>query len=289
VVPFGMPDEPPVATRRAIKGVIAGIGPDDDVILWGGGIYNWFDPLTLIRAVDLLRERRGQVRLLFMGLKHPNPNVPQMRMATDARRLSDELGLTGLHVFFNEGWVPYDERQNYLLDADIGVSTHLDHLETEFSFRTRILDYLWAGLPILATQGDAFAELVERRQLGLTVPPQDTEALAEALLRLLEDTEFTSLCRKNVAEASPEFAWSRVLTPLLEFCRQPSVAPDRADPGTGFQLRRAEQTMGKRRGMTRDLAIAFSHLRRGGPRHVLTKAASRIGHLANRFAGRTGR
>ena len=24
---------------------------DDRVILWGGGIYNWFDPLTLIRAV----------------------------------------------------------------------------------------------------------------------------------------------------------------------------------------------------------------------------------------------
>ena len=39
----------------AIKGVVPGIGPDDKVILWGGGIYNWFDPLTLLRAVDRLR------------------------------------------------------------------------------------------------------------------------------------------------------------------------------------------------------------------------------------------
>ena len=40
--------------------------------------------------------------------------------------------------------MPYDERADYLLDADVGVSTHFPHIETEFSFRTRILDYLWA-------------------------------------------------------------------------------------------------------------------------------------------------
>src|SRR5664280_3299763 len=46
---------------------------------------------------------------------------------------------------------PYTERSDHLLDADVGVSTHFDHVETEFSFRTRILDYLWTGLPIVAT------------------------------------------------------------------------------------------------------------------------------------------
>ena len=85
-----------------------------------------------------------------------------MRMAVDARGLSDELGLTGTHVFFNEGWVDYDDRQNYLLEADIGVSTHLDHVETALSFRTRILDYLWASLPMVATRGDSLADLIER-------------------------------------------------------------------------------------------------------------------------------
>src|SRR5664279_3450761 len=58
VVPFGVGSTPPVHTRPAIKGVVPGIGPDDKVILWGGGIWNWFDPLTLLRAVDRLRHRR---------------------------------------------------------------------------------------------------------------------------------------------------------------------------------------------------------------------------------------
>ncbi len=76
VVPFGVSDQPPEHTRDVLKGVVPGIGRDDKVILWGGGVYNWFDPLTLIRAVDKLRARMPNVRLFFLGLGHPNPNVP---------------------------------------------------------------------------------------------------------------------------------------------------------------------------------------------------------------------
>src|SRR5690606_4320414 len=87
LVAYGVSDDPPRHERNAIKGVVPGIGPDDDVILWGGGIYTWFDPLTLIRAVDKLRARRPKVRLFFLGVQHPNPNVPEMRMVVEARRL----------------------------------------------------------------------------------------------------------------------------------------------------------------------------------------------------------
>ena len=109
-------------------------------------------------------------------------------MAVEARRLADELGLTGVHVFFNEEWVPYDQRQNFLLDADVAVTTHFHHVETDFSFRTRVLDYLWATLPTVTTNGDSLADLIERRGLGLTVPPEDVDALADALFTLLDDT-----------------------------------------------------------------------------------------------------
>ncbi|HZL05624.1 MAG TPA: glycosyltransferase family 1 protein, partial [Coriobacteriia bacterium] len=141
VVPFGTPNEPPVQHRHGIKGATPGIGPEDKVVLWGGGVYNWFDPLTLVRAIDVLRSTVPQVRLYFLGMRHPNPDVPEMALATRCRELSDQLGLTGTHVFFNEEWVAYETRADYLLDADVGVSCHYPHVETEFAFRTRILDY----------------------------------------------------------------------------------------------------------------------------------------------------
>jgi hypothetical protein len=39
VVPFGLPAEPPRHTKNVLKGVLPGIAPDDQVILWGGGIW----------------------------------------------------------------------------------------------------------------------------------------------------------------------------------------------------------------------------------------------------------
>ncbi len=103
MVPFGVPSEPAVHVEQVAKGVIAGIGVDDELVLWGGGIYNWFDPETLVRAVGLLRSSRPKLRLLFLGVAHPNPTVPRMRAAAQAYRLADELGLLGVHVFFSDG------------------------------------------------------------------------------------------------------------------------------------------------------------------------------------------
>ena len=277
VVPFGVSDTPPVHSRPAIKGVVPGIGPEDKVILWGGGIYNWFDPLTLITAVDSLRHRRPDVRLFFMGLKHPNPHVPEMRMAVASRRLADSLGLTDKFVFFNEDRVAYDDRHNYLLEADIGVSTHLDHVETAFSFRTRILDYLWASLPIVATRGDALADLIEAERLGVTVPPGDADALEEALFRLLDDASYAELCRKNVASVAPRFHWSNVLLPLVEFCRAPRRAADLLDPDTSVIRRSPVSVVPPPKGSFRDdVRLLRTYLREGGPSMVMAKMGGRI-------------
>jgi len=277
VVPFGVPDDPPVHTRAAIKGVVPGIGVDDKVILWGGGIYNWFDPLTLLHAVDRLRHRRPDVRLFFLGLKHPNPDVPEMRMAVATRTLSDSLGLTDKHVFFNEGWVAYNDRQNYLLEADIGVSTHLDHVETSFSFRTRILDYLWAGLPIVATGGDTFATLIDGQGLGITVPAADVGALEEALFRLLDDEALAGHCRRRLAEVVPGHAWSTTLAPLLAFCRAPRRAPDLARPAGADDLAMLASAVTPRFPTFHDdVILAREYFRMGGPAEVARRASVRV-------------
>ena len=274
IVPFGVSDEPPEHTRPVLRGVVPGIGPDDAVILWGGGIYNWFDPLTLLHAVDKLRGRLPRVRLFFLGLKHPNPHVPEMRMAVETKRLADELGLTDTHVFFNEGWVEYEDRQNYLLESDIGVSTHLEHVETEFSFRTRILDYLWAGLPVVATGGDSFGELIDKDGFGLVVPPDDVSALEEALFRLLSDPELHAACATAAREAAVAFRWSKVLDPLVEFCRAPRRAADLVNPDAASDLpvlRGAAPS-----GWLHDLSTLRRLVRDGELRTIMVRGVGRV-------------
>ncbi len=268
-VPFGVQAEPPQRVAPAIKGVVPGIGVDDRVILWGGGVYNWFDPLTLVRAVAELHRSDPRVRLFFLGMRHPNPDVPEMRVAAQTRALSDELGLTGSVVFFNEEWVPYERRAGYLLDADVGVSCHFQHVETEFSFRTRILDYLWAGLPVVCTQGDSFAALVQEHRAGVSVPPQDVSALVEALRRAIDDGRDGSFGRASAALAE-EFSWARVLEPIVAFCRAPERAPDAGL----LEVAAAPAPLVLR--WRSDAAAAWRHLRRGGPSAVWAKVRWRL-------------
>lgn len=234
VVPFGLPDEPPRHTRPALRGVVPGIGPEDDVVIWGGGLYDWFDPATLIAAIDKVRRTRPRVRLYFLGTRHPKPDIAESGATVEARRLSQHLGLTGTHVFFNDDWVEYHDRQNYLMEADVGVSLHLDHLETAYSFRTRLLDYLWAGLPIVATVGDGFAEVISAHAVGAVVPSGDVDAVAGALDVLLGDRRARAACRERAQVVAAEFRWSVVLEPLLRFCADPHRAPDEPGwPGEG--------------------------------------------------------
>ena len=78
VVPFGVGDEPPGGDPLARSAAPSrASAPTTRSILWGGGVYNWFDPLTLVRAVDRLGQRMPEVRLLFLGMRHPNPEVPR--------------------------------------------------------------------------------------------------------------------------------------------------------------------------------------------------------------------
>ena len=277
VAPFGLDAAPPVRTGAGIRGVVKGIGPDDDLILWGGGIYNWFDPLTLIRAVDELRRHRPTVRLYFMGLTHPNPRVPEMRMSIDAQKLAAELGLTGEHVFFNTGWVPFADRANVLLDADIGVSTHLDHAETAYSFRTRMLDYLWAGLPTVATRGDSFADLIEAEGLGLTAPPGDVPALATALRRLLEDKALADSCRGAGRRVAAGFHWSSVLAPLVRFCADPRRAPDLLDADLAARIGPTLRIVSRPpEGVRANAVLARQYLKAGGVGLLARKASGRL-------------
>lgn len=233
VVPFGMPAAPPRPGKRPVlKGVWPGIGPHDRVLLWGGGIWNWLDALTPMRAVARLHEQRGGgVHLFFLGVRRPmlDPRE-QMSAGAQAVAYAREHGLEGRCVHFNHDWVPYEERGRWLLEADIGVSAHHDHLEARFSFRTRVLDYLWAGLPVVATRGDSLADLVERHGLGATVSCEDDAAFAAAVAALLDDDARRAAVSERIAARRPELTWRAAVEPLARFCAEGASRPARRRP-----------------------------------------------------------
>jgi hypothetical protein len=225
VVPFGLEPEPPRAGEPVLKGVVPGIGPNDRVLLWGGGIWNWLDPLTPIRAVAALAGRKPELRLFFLGLRHPGPNVADMDMAHRALALAEELGVAGSAVHFNFGWTPYTRRVGFLLESDLGISAQFESVETRFAFRTRLLDYLWAGLPTVATRGDVLADLVVGRGAGRGVAPEAVEEWVEAIDDLLGDEDVYAQAQARIPELRDQFTWPRVVEPLASLLAEPLPAP----------------------------------------------------------------
>ncbi len=235
VVPFGLdlPAGPAPVTA------LAGVRDGDRVLLWGGGIWNWFDPLTVIRAMARIGERRDDVKLVFLGGKHPSSAVDAMTMGARARALASELGVLGRHVHFGEGWLPYEERRAAFARADLGVSAHLEGAEARLAFRTRLLDHIAAGTPLVVTRGDVLAERVEADGLGRVVAPGDVEGWTAAVLELLDDPDAYAAARARVEAARVELTWARAAEPLVALLERTTGG---RRPGADRAIARAELT-----------------------------------------------
>lgn len=227
IVGIGFPSWEP-RRRPFLRGIHPQVPPGSRIVLWGGGIWNWLDPITLVQAWPQVINNHPEARLVFLGTRHPNPQVPRHEMAEKTERLATEIGEKDHSIIFFE-WLSYEDRELLLSEADIGVTLHPIHVETRFSLRTRVLDYLWARLPVLITEGDITSEWVRQYGLGEVVPPHDVNSVARSLNAILD---------RSKESWSPAFdplreslRWSEVVKPLLQYCQEGDYAPDRLDRG----------------------------------------------------------
>ena len=226
IVPSGIPSEPPLRSNLSIMDVIPNIKEEDIIILWGGGIWNWLDPITAIKALWEITRSRKDIKLVFMGIKHPDPKLPEMKKCIEAIKLARELDLYEKDVFFNE-WAPYKLRQTFLLGSDVGLSIHHERIETEFSYRTRVMDYIWARLPVITTEGDSIAKMVKVENIGEVVKCEDTHQLSRVIESMATNKSLKEIYRKNLNKIAPGFYWENVTRPLVKYCVNSYYAVDK--------------------------------------------------------------
>jgi len=226
IVPFGIPSIPPEHTGEGIRKFMPSIKEDDMIVLWGGGIWNWLDPITVIKAIWEITRNRKDIKLVFSGIKHPDPKLPEMKKCIDAINLSKELDIYDKFVFFNE-WTPYEIRQNFLLESNAGLSIHKEKIETEFAYRTRVMDYIWAKLPIITTEGDSIAKMVKDENIGEVVKYENTHQLARVIESILVNRSLRDIYRKNLEKITPRFYWENVTKPLINYCLEADYASDK--------------------------------------------------------------
>jgi glycosyltransferase involved in cell wall biosynthesis len=120
------------------------------------------------------------------------------------------------------GWLPGGRLEEVYASADAAVYMDLPCAESDLGARTRVLDWIARGIPVLCTRGSDISRTVETEGLGAVVPQGDCAAMAEAVLALAADPD-----RCQAVRARQE-AWSRgagscrtAFAPLLDWAARP--------------------------------------------------------------------
>jgi glycosyltransferase involved in cell wall biosynthesis len=258
LVPFGI--EPPAEGGRpaadpaAAAALLREVAPGDLPLLWWGGLWDWMDPACALRAVARLRSQGARVSLVLPA-SHPAGGVSHDAGAK-AEAEARHLGLWGSGVSRLPAWVPFEERGALLRAAWAAVTCHRPSLESDLAFRTRLLDCVWAGLPVACSSGDALSARGAEEGWAKVAPPGDDEALA-ARLALLLDPAAHGQASAAALKAAPAYGWdrsARVLLDLLEGPPSPRPAsgplPELRGAGAGALL---ESAAGKLLGRLRKL------------------------------------
>ncbi|MBI4773317.1 MAG: glycosyltransferase [Deltaproteobacteria bacterium] len=217
VVPTGAPSDPPKRKGDLVLFRGGGLPGNWNIIICPGGLYPWFDSETPILALRKLINQYPDTALIFVGAKNPiSPKFSEAGVET-AEKLASELDLLHKHVFFHP-WVAYEDRGILYLESDLAVISSKASHETTYSFRTRIIDCLWGGLPIVCTSGDSLCSTIEEAGAGRTVPPLDPDALALAMAEYIgNESARTEASKSSLHLARNTYSWDKSVEPIHEF------------------------------------------------------------------------
>lgn len=114
--------------------------------------------------------------------------------------------------------VPYEELLNWTASADLGLIVYQPEysLNVQMCLPTKLFEYLMAGLPVLASQLDAVAEVIKTFDVGQIVSSLAPADVGAAINTMLSDRDALARMRHNALEASHyDLCWEKESSELI--------------------------------------------------------------------------
>ncbi len=118
-------------------------------MLWYGGLWPWFDGETAVRAFALAAREHPAARLQILGGRHPRGEAPD----TLDEVLATATALQVAELVESLPWAAPDAIPGLLAQASCALCLAHEGIEHRLAQRTRMLDLLAAGVPIICTKG----------------------------------------------------------------------------------------------------------------------------------------
>jgi glycosyltransferase involved in cell wall biosynthesis len=139
------------------------------VVGWIGPVDTTGEHETLVKACEIVNARVPDTMFSILG---SGPGMPGLRAMVDDRGLQQRVVVIEQLYDYSRIWQPFDIAV---------VDTH------QRASGQMVLHAMANGLPVIAGEGGAVFDLVEDGVDGVIVPRNDPHALAERILKLVED------------------------------------------------------------------------------------------------------
>jgi phosphatidylinositol alpha-mannosyltransferase len=157
----------------------------------------------LLNACARVKHSFSNFRLIVVG--------PGTVLRLRYEKLVEKMELDDNVVF--AGFVPSDELPSYYRTADIFCAPATGGE----SFGIVLLEAMACGKPVVATSIQGYASVLNNREEGLLVPPQDKDSLAKALLTLLHDKSLRlQMGSKGIVKAE-KYSWPNVARQVMDY------------------------------------------------------------------------
>lgn len=148
-----------------------------NLIYYVGDIKRSRGAIEMIEAVKIVSERKS-VKLLLAGRFPEKCGLEEEIRRNYKRTLIDLLGIQNRC-----------EIRETLAEIKVGLVVHHPAPNHNEGWPIKLFEYMSAGVPVVASNFPLLRKIVVGNQSGLVVDPLNTEAIAEAILYLLENPE----------------------------------------------------------------------------------------------------
>ncbi|PKW27218.1 glycosyltransferase involved in cell wall biosynthesis [Phycicoccus duodecadis] len=214
---YDLPELPTVVMNSPVLGAgsrpvettireACGLAPDQPLAVYSGGVTTARGVDTAVRALPLLPD----VHLAVVCVPHK-----EIRSAKVLSDLAAELGVSDrLHLLDP---VRPEEVSAFVATADVGLLPFLHFGSHEVALANKLFEYLYAGLPVLASDCRAQKEFVEEYRVGAVHVAGDPEDLARGVREVLEHGPALRRRILDDPELLVPFAWDRQEAALRAF------------------------------------------------------------------------
>ena len=206
IVPYGIYREKAVAKNDPVSKLVK--NKKAFKLLWFGGIYPWFDLTNLLEAVKNAN-KTTPIELIMVGVKNPFNQHPDFIKRYE--EVMDYIKNNNMdEIVHITDWVKFEDRAEWYLGSDVVVLINNIGMENTLAWRTRLVDYVWADLPIVTNGGDPMSDILEANKAVYILPDLDAKTIEKEIIKISKDKETLKQVSTNLSKVRRLFYWDKV-------------------------------------------------------------------------------